>query len=320
MRRHRHTYHFNPHTLKYEKVIVSISDRVKKISYPMLAGFLLGVLLTFVGIAIFDSPKEKRLKREVSQYRHRLESVNRHVTRAEQVLSDLEQRDDELYRTIFGVEPLRDSIPFVPLLTDNTEVDPLLRNTSRRVDSLSNRLYAQSLSMDEVYEMARSKQERMAAIPAIMPIRKKDGQIVSGFGYRYHPLLRTMRMHTGIDISARKGVPVYATGDGVVEVAGSGIEGFAGYGVVCVINHGFGFKTLYAHLGKTTVKKGQKVRRGEQIGTLGSTGLSQGPHVHYEVIQNNKRVNPVYFFFNDLTPAEYEKVIELANQENQCLS
>lgn len=320
MRRHRHTYHFNPHTLKYEKVIVSLGDRVKKISFPMVAGLLLGALLTFVGIAIFDSPKEKRLKREVAQYRHRLESVNRHVTRAEQVLTDLEQRDDELYRTIFGVEPLRDSLPFIPLLTDNTEVDPLLRRTSARVDSLSNRLYAQSLSMDEVYEMARSKQDRMASIPAIMPVRKKDGQIVSGFGYRYHPILRTMRMHTGIDISARRGTPVYATGDGVVEVAGPSAEGYAGYGIVCVVDHGFGFKTLYAHLGKVTVKKGQKVRRGEQIGTLGSTGLSQGPHVHYEVMQNNKKVNPVYFFFNDLTPAEYEQVIELANQENQCLS
>ena len=281
---------------------------------------LLGALLTFVAIAIFDSPKEKRLKREAAQYRHRLEAVNRHVARAEQVLTDLEQRDDELYRTIFGVEPLRDSVPFTPLLTDNTEVDPLLRSTTRRVDSLSNRLYAQSLSMDEVYAMARSKQDRMAAIPAIMPVRKKDGQIVSGFGYRYHPILRTMRMHTGIDISARKGTPVYATGDGVVIVAGPSAEGYAGYGIVCVIDHGFGFKTLYAHLGKVTVKKGQQVRRGEQIGTLGSTGLSQGPHVHYEVMQNNKKVNPVYFFFNDLTPAEYEQVIELANQENQCLS
>lgn len=286
----------------------------------MLAGVLIGVLLTFIGIAIFDSPKEKRLKREVTQYQHRLESINKHVYRAEQVLADLEQRDDELYRTIFGVEPLRDSIQFIPLLTDNTDVNPLLRSTSLRVDSLSNRLYVQSLSMDEVYEMARNKQQRMATMPAIMPVNKKNGKIVSGFGNRYHPILRTVRMHTGIDISARRGTPIYATGDGVVEEAGSSLDGFSGYGKICVINHGFGFQTLYAHLDKITVKKGQKVRRGEQIGTVGSTGLSQGTHVHYEVIQNNKKVNPVYFFFNDLSPDEYEQVIELANQENQCLS
>lgn len=215
---------------------------------------------------------------------------------------------------------MRDSMAFVPLLTDNTDVDPLLRSTTARLDTLCNRLYVQSLSMDEVYEMARNKQERMASMPAIMPVKKTDCKVVSGFGYRYHPILRYMRMHTGIDLSARTGTPVYATGDGVVEEAGSGAEGFSGYGTVCVIDHGFGFKTLYAHLGKVTVRKGQKVRRGEQIGTLGSSGLSQGPHVHYEVIQNNKKVNPVYFFFNDLSPEEYEQVIELANQENQCLS
>jgi len=299
---------------------VSIGDRVKKVSIPSLAGLLTGALLTILVIIIFDSPKEKRLKREIRQYRHRLVAVDKHITRAERVLVDLEQRDDELYRTIFGAEPMRDSMAFVPLLTDNTDVDPLLRSTTARLDTLCNRLYVQSLSMDEVYEMARNKQERMASMPAIMPVKKTDCKVVSGFGYRYHPILRYMRMHTGIDLSARTGTPVYATGDGVVEEAGSGAEGFSGYGTVCVIDHGFGFKTLYAHLGKVTVRKGQKVRRGEQIGTLGSSGLSQGPHVHYEVIQNNKKVNPVYFFFNDLSPEEYEQVIELANQENQCLS
>lgn len=299
---------------------MSIGDRVKKVSIPSLAGLLTGALLTILVIIIFDSPKEKRLKREIRQYRHRLVAVDKHITRAERVLVDLEQRDDELYRTIFGAEPMRDSMAFVPLLTDNTDVDPLLRSTTARLDTLCNRLYVQSLSMDEVYEMARNKQERMASMPAIMPVKKTDCKVVSGFGYRYHPILRYMRMHTGIDLSARTGTPVYATGDGVVEEAGSGAEGFSGYGTVCVIDHGFGFKTLYAHLGKVTVRKGQKVRRGEQIGTLGSSGLSQGPHVHYEVIQNNKKVNPVYFFFNDLSPEEYEQVIELANQENQCLS
>lgn len=299
---------------------MSIGDRIRKISIPSVAGLLVGALLTILVIVIFDSPKEKRLKREIRQYHQRLAAVDKHIVRAERVLADLEQRDDELYRTIFGVEPMRDSMPFIPLLTDNTEVDPLLRLTTTRLDTLCNRIYVQSLSMDEVYEMARNKQERMASMPAIMPVKKTDCKVVSGFGYRYHPILRYMRMHTGIDLSGRVGTPVYATGDGVVEEAGSGIAGFSGYGTVCVIDHGFGFKTLYAHLGKATVRKGQRVSRGEQIGTLGSSGLSQGPHVHYEVIQNNKKVNPVYFFFNDLSPEEYEQVIEIANQENQCLS
>jgi len=320
LRRHRHTYHFNPHTLKYEKVIVSISERVKKISFTMLSGVVLGVLFTLLWIYAFGSPKEKSLKREVAQYRRQMDVINRHVERADKVLADLERRDDGLYRVIFGAEPLRDSVPFTALLTTGDNVDRILRYTTAKIDTLCNRLYVQSLSMDEVYEMARNKQERMAAMPAIMPIKKTQCQIVSGFGYRYHPILRYMRMHTGIDLSAHSGVPIYATGDGVVELAGPNAEGYAGYGTVCVIDHGFGFKTLYAHMGRVHVRKGQHVRRGEQIGVVGTSGLSQGPHLHYEVMQNNKKVNPVYFFFNDLTPSEYEQVIELANQENQCLS
>lgn len=319
-RHRRHTYHFNPHTLRYEKVIVSISERVKKISIPMLAGLLLGGLITLLYFSIFDSPKEKRMKREVAHYRHQLELVNRHIDRASKVLTELENRDDHLYRMIFGAEPLRDSLPFIPLLSDNIDADRLLRRTTLRLDTLCNRVYAQSLSMDAVYEMARNKQERMATMPAILPIKKDQCQVVSGFGYRYHPILHYMRMHSGIDLSARSGVAIHATGDGVVEVAGANATGYAGYGVVCVIDHGFGFKTLYAHMAKVTVKQGDRVHRGEQVGTVGSSGLSQGVHLHYEVIQNGKKVNPVYFFFNDLTPEEYEQVIELASQENQSLS
>ena len=153
-----------------------------------------------------------------------------------------------------------------------------------------------------------------------MPIAKDQCNVVSGFGYRYHPILHYRRLHSGIDMAARMGTPIYATGDGIVRVAGRNPKGFSGYGVVVMVDHGFGFQTLYAHMSGVKVRVGQKVKRGEQIGTVGSTGMSAGAHLHYEVIQNGKKVDPVYYFFNDLTPEEYEEVLEIARQENQSMS
>ena len=203
---------------------------------------------------------------------------------------------------------------------DNFENGALLKSTTRRVDELTKRLYVESKSMDEIYEMARTKNERMASMPAIMPVAKSKGKVVSGFGMRFHPILKHHRLHSGIDIAARQGTPVYATGDGIVTVAGRNPEGLSGYGVVVIVNHGFGFQTLYAHMNSTSVRRGQRIKRGEQIGTVGSTGMSSGTHLHYEVILNGKKVDPVYYFFNDLTPEEYDEVLELARQENQSMS
>ena len=157
-------------------------------------------------------------------------------------------------------------------------------------------------------------------MPAIMPIEKSMCRVVSGYGMRFHPILRYRRLHSGIDLTARQGTPIYATGDGVVKVAGRNPKGLSGYGVVAVIDHGYGFQTLYAHMKEVKVKVGQKVVRGQQIGTVGSTGISTGAHLHYEVVQNGKKVDPVYYFFNDLTPGEYEEVLELARRENQSMS
>ena len=165
--------------------------------------------------------------------------------------------------------------------------------------------------------MVRDKEKMMTCLPAIQPVSKNLSLVVSGFGYRIHPIYKTLRMHTGIDFSAKKGTPIYATGDGVVE---SPHESQTGYGIVCMINHGFGYETLYAHMSKMSVKIGQVVKRGQLIGYVGSTGLSVAPHCHYEVIKDGKKINPINFFYNDLTPAEYEKVIELASKVSQSLS
>ena len=326
MKKTKHTYKFNPKTLAYEKVIVDVREKVRKISFTVLFGIVLGVVLMVIGFNVIDSPKEKALKREIAQYQRQLKNLNTRVARASAVLEDLEDRDDNVYRTIFEAEPkkaIRDTLV-------NQEVDysdlqgysssKMIENTTRKVDILTKRLYVESKSMDEVYAMAQKKQERLQSMPAIMPIDKRKCKIVSGFGYRYHPILHTKRMHTGIDLTARKGTPIYATAAGTVEAAGRNISSYSGYGVVCVINHGYGYKTLYGHLYDLKVKPGQKVKRGQQIGTVGSTGLSQAPHLHYEVFQNGNRVNPVFYFFNDLTTSEYEEVLEQASEENQCMS
>lgn len=326
-RKQRHTYRYNPHTLRYEKVFVSLKEKVRRISFNVLLGVVLGVVLVFVGLQFMESPKTLALERELAMYKRQCEMLIPRVERAEKVLVNLEERDDAVYRTIFGSEPVSDAerrsgIGGVERYSalEGYESSELVKYTTRRVDELTKRLYVESKSLDEIYEMARNKNERMASMPAIMPVAKSKCQIMSGFGYRFHPILKHQRLHTGIDLSARPGTPIYATGDGVVRVAGRNSDGFGGYGIVAVVDHGYGYQTLYAHMNSCDVRQGQKVKRGEKIGTVGSTGLSSGPHLHYEVIVNGKRVDPVYYFFNDLTPEEYEKVIEQASQENQCMS
>jgi len=323
----RHTYRFNPHTLKYEKVFVSLRERVRRISFNVLFGVVLGVVLVFVGLQFVQSPSERGLRRELAQYKRQFQLILPRVQRAEKVLADLEERDNVLYRTIFECEPVSDSERFSGIggveryaSLDGYDNSELIKMTTRKVDELTKRLYVESKSLDEIYSIARQKTERMASMPAIMPIAKDKCKVVSGFGYRFHPILKYRRLHSGIDLAARPGTPVYATGDGVVRVSGRNSEGYAGYGVVVDIDHGFGFHTLYAHMSTTTVKEGHKVMRGEQVGTVGSTGMSTGAHLHYEVILNGKKVDPVYYFFNDLSPQEYDAVIEQARQENQCMS
>ena len=323
MLKKRYTYRLNPHTLAYEKVEVTLGDRLKRISTTLLLGVVLGVVFAVAAYKLVDAPKERILKEDIVQYRRELALLERSVNRCNKVLADIEERDSAVYRTIFGAAPVPESRR-TPVPKDYSRLEgrgssSLIINTTQKVDSLEYRLYAQSLSLDEIYKMAGTKQQRMATMPAIMPIKKNQCRIVSGFGMRYHPILHYRRMHTGIDLTAQPGTPVYATGDGTVTVAGRGAN-LGGYGVCIVINHGYGFQTLYAHLSDVKVNQGQRVKRGELIGNVGRTGLAQGYHLHYEVIQNGNKVNPVYFFFNDLTPAEYDEVIDASNIDNQCLS
>lgn len=323
----RHTYRFNPHTLRYEKVLVSLRERVRRISFNVLLGVVVGVVLVVVVLQFAASPKERAMQRELAQYRRQTKVLGERVERAEKVLENLEERDDALYRTIFESEPVsserrHSGLGGVERYAEYDRIDDggLLKTTSQKVDELTKRVYVESVSLDEVYEMARTKSERMSSMPAIMPVAKDECKVVSGYGLRFHPILKYRRLHSGIDLAARQGTPIYATGDGVVRKAGRNVQGLGGYGVVAVIDHGFGFQTLYAHMQSVAVKPGQKVSRGQQIGTVGSTGMSSGSHLHYEVILGGKKVDPVYYFGGDLSPQEYEEVLELARQENQSMS
>lgn len=319
------TYRYNPHTLSYEKVKTTFVDRLKKISFSVAFGIVLGVVLLVIGMNVFQSPKERRLRREMAAMERQVRKMSETVKRNESVLRDLENRDNSIYRTLLEAEPISDDRRMSALAQqdfseiDGLEISALVAETSRRIDQLSHRLYVQSLSFDEVYRMASSKKERMDHVPAIMPLAKNSCSVISGFGTRYHPILHYRRMHTGVDLSAKTGTPIYATGDGVVKVAGRS-DDLGGYGIAVLIDHGYGYQSLYAHMSEVKVRQGQSVKRGELLGLVGSTGLASGPHCHYEVWLNGNKVNPIYYFFNDLTPHEYEEVIEAANQENQCLS
>lgn len=319
----KYIYRFNPHTLSYEKVEATLRDRLKGVSTTVLMGIVLGVIFTIVAFNVIDSPKEKQLKSDLVLYRRAFSSLNQSVTRCNKALAELEERDSSVYRTIFGAAPISES-KRIPEQYDYSKLEGrscsnLIISTKLRVDTLEQRLKVQKSSLEQIKKMAGSKEQRMASMPAIMPIKKDQCRIVSGFGMRYHPILHYRRMHTGIDLTAASGTPIYATGNGVVKVAGRGAGG-SGYGNCVVINHGYGFQTLYGHMAEVKVRQGQRVKRGEQIGTVGRSGLSSGYHLHYEVIQNDNKVNPIYFLFNDLTPAEYDEFIDAANVENQCLS
>lgn len=318
-------YKVNPDTLSLEQVKMSKKDYLKKGMYYLAGGVVFATLVLFVAYTFFDSPKELMLKRENNQYTMQLELMNKRVDKLSDVLKDIEDRDDNIYRTIFEAEPIsiderRAGIGGVDRYKNLKGYDnsKLITETTQKIDLLSRELYVQSKSFDEVYKLAKTKEVMLAAIPGIQPVSNKDlKRIASGFGFRIHPIYKTLRFHDGIDFTAPTGTPIYATGNGVIMRKKGRMSG---YGIVVKINHGFGYETLYAHCSKIIVKPGQKVKRGEIIGYVGNTGRSTGPHLHYEVIKNGKKINPIHFFYQDLTPEEYEKIIEIASRPTQSMS
>ncbi len=315
-------YYYDTKTLSYKRIQLSKLSKVKKLLYFILASAFLGLIMSIAFFQFFDSPKEKMLNREIKQLISQYEITQKKLQQVEIVLDDIQHRDDNIYRVIFEADPIPKTIRKAGYggvnryqnLTGYKNSD-LIISTTKKIDQITKQLYIQSKSFDYIITLAENKEKMLAAIPAIQPVSNKDlSRMASGYGYRIHPIYKTNKFHAGMDFSAKTGTPIYSTGDGTVYKVRKSKRG---YGNHVVINHGFGYKTLYAHMSKYTVKKDQKIKRGDIIGYVGNTGTSVAPHLHYEVHKDGKKINPVNFYYNDLTPAQYEKMLEICSQNNQ---
>ncbi len=315
-------YRFNPESLSYDRIKTSLRTRfLMFISYLSLI-VVCAVLLNVIYSSVFDTPKEKKLRRENNQLLLQYQMLNNRINNLATVLEDMENRDDNIYRTIFNAEPIPKSVRDAGFggvnryeSLEGFENSEIVIRTAQGLDQLTKAVYVQSRSYDEIIELAKMKEEQLARLPAIQPISNKDlTRTASGWGYRIHPIYKIKKFHYGMDFTAPTGTEVYATANGTVKLAEYSRRG---YGNKVAIDHGFGYVTLYAHLNGFTVHKGQKVQRGDVIGYVGSTGLSTAPHLHYEVHLNGKKVNPINYYFNDLTPDEYDRMIELSMRAGQ---
>jgi murein DD-endopeptidase MepM/ murein hydrolase activator NlpD len=317
-------YYYDTKTLSYKPIKLNSGEKIRGYFIFFLSSILLSFFILLIFYQFFDSPKEKRLKLEIQNLTSQYKVINDDMKQVEKVLDEIQERDDNIYRVIFEADPIPNSIRkqgfgginrYEKLLgLSNSE---LMINTSKKIDQLTKQLYLQSKSFDEVIDLAKNKSNMLASIPAIQPVANKDlKRMASGYGYRIHPIYKTRKMHYGMDFSAKTGTEIYATGDGIISKVKKSKRGYGNY---VKINHGFGYETLYAHMSKYIVKRGQKVKRGEVIGYVGNSGISTAPHLHYEVRKDNKKINPMNFYYNDLSPEEYEKMLEISLQSNQSL-
>ena len=322
----KHKYYYNPETCRYEKIKKSKKDIFLRLSIYSLTVLFSSFILINIYDTYFESPKIVILKKENQELQTHYEILNKEINVAYKMLDNLEERDDNVYRIIFEAEPIPSTIRqagigginrYKELIDGNLERSDLIVDNYAKIDELKRKLYIQTKSYDELLDMANNKEELVATIPAIQPVSNKDlKRVASGYGNRIDPFLKVKRMHYGLDFSVKKGTPIYATADGRVVIIKSS---FGGLGKYIYLDHGNGYRTVYGHLNKFNVRKGQKVKRGELIAYSGNSGRSTAPHLHYEVHKNGKKLNPVNFFFNDLTPNQYEEVIKLSSVENQAL-
>jgi murein DD-endopeptidase MepM/ murein hydrolase activator NlpD len=286
------------------------------------AAIVTGVLFLSASYRFLDSPKEKSLRREIDYMKEQYDALQHRMNEAKIQLTELQQRDNEIYRVIFEASPIPDSTRAGKIEKDEELAQlqsfassDIIASTAALLKELMHRMQVQEKSYAEIDDLVKNKQKMLASIPAIQPVANKDlKRIASGFGYRIDPIYKTVKYHAGLDFSAPSGTPIYATGDGVVEDASMSD---VGYGNHVVVKHGYGYKTLYGHMLRIKVKAGQSVKRGDVLGWVGSTGKSTGPHCHYEVMKNGEKVDPVYFFFNDLSPEEFDRMLKIARSGNQ---
>ncbi len=315
-------YKFDPDSLSFDKIRLGIRTLLLRFLAYFVASVLIALVYWGIFATFFDSPKEKALKREVAQMTIQYDLIHREMSNVENVLEDLQKTDDNLYRTIFEAEPIPSTLRDGGIggvnryeALEGYDNSSLVIETANRLDKIRKKVYVQSKSFDELIKLARNKEDMLKAIPAIIPISNKDlTRTASGFGWRIHPIYKISKFHYGMDFTAPLGTDVYATGDGTVIDITTAQRGF---GKNITIDHGFGYKSIYAHLSNFNVRLGQKVQRGDVIGYVGSTGTSVANHLHYEIKLNGVNVDPVNYYFEDLNSAQYEKMIEIASKTGQ---
>ena len=315
-------YYYNTQTLRYEKQVVPLRETLLKILAFLSAAIVTGAIIVSIAFRFIDSPKEKLLRVQLESAHEEIKLYSSRVMDLDERMKMLETRDNEVYRSVFEAAPIPDSararqiekkkeLQVVAGLGNNE----IAAGINRTLDILNNRLLNQEKSYKEIEGMIRNKEKLLASTPAIQPISNKNlNRLTSGFGYRIDPLYKTVKFHAGLDFTAPQGSPIYATADGIVRTAGNLGNG---YGNHVVISHGYSYSTLYGHMYRVKAKSGQRIKRGEVIGYVGNTGKSTGPHLHYEVIKGKKHLNPIYFFYNDLTSAQYQEILKLAASRNQ---
>ncbi|MCK5638415.1 MAG: M23 family metallopeptidase [Flavobacteriaceae bacterium] len=315
-------YYYDSETLSYRKVESRKRDKFKKMTVFLLAAVMLGALMVLGLYQFIEPPKQKVLQRELENMKLHYELLDKKMREAENVLNGIQKRDNNIYRTYFEANPIPEEqrkagfggVNRYKSLEGFNNSDMII-DASKNLDVLSKQLYVQSKSLDEIIDLAMDKEKMLAALPAIQPVSKEDlTRMASGYGWRSDPFTKARKMHKGMDFTSPKGTPIYATGNGKVIRADNRASGF---GKHIRIDHGFGYITLYAHLSKYNVKKGQNVKRGDLIGYVGSTGRSKAPHLHYEVHYNKNAVNPINFYYGDLSPEEFKEMLKMASQEGQ---
>lgn len=317
-------YYYDSENLAYRKIITKTRKKIGVALLFLVASALFG-LLSFVALLntpYFETPKNRKQAREIENLKLRYAILDKKMDEVEDVIAFIEDRDNNLYRVYFNASPIpeeerKSGFKDVNRYKDLEGYDnsQLVTNTTKRIDGLRKELAIQSKSLDAILKMAKAKDKLLAAIPAIQPVRNENlKSMVSGFGYRTDPFTKARKMHKGMDFTAKTGTPIFATGDGVVARADNTASG---YGNHIVIRHGFGYETLYGHLSRYKCRAGQRIKRGDIIGYVGSTGRSEGPHLHYEVHKNGKVVNPLNFYYGNISAVEYVAIAQLANQENQ---
>jgi murein DD-endopeptidase MepM/ murein hydrolase activator NlpD len=315
-------YFFNTHTMRYEKLATPLRVRLLQVIGYIAASIVTGILIFAITFQYIDSPKEKYLRQQNDDLKQNYSVLEERMKQLELQMDEIENRDNNVYRSIFESSPIPDSARIkdqeikreVKLVQSLGETE-LVKSMTNQLNNLSLRLAYQAKSFIEIANLVKNKEKLIAAIPSIQPVSNKNlNRIASGFGYRIDPIYKDRRLHAGLDFTAASGTPIYATADGVVRDAGFNT---GGYGNRVLINHGFGYETTYSHMYKVKARVGERVKRGEVIGYIGNTGKSTGPHLHYEVHRNGVAVDPIYYFYNDLTPAQFDRILKLAAASNQ---